>query len=306
MTGPRFVELGAPVAPDDEIVIGLARQPLATPEHRVAAQYDFVLTEARPSTPFEVQVADLGMAVERLASAITTSPLAAHTLCRLLRCEFSVEGGLVAESLAYSMLLAGPEFACWRATRPVRPIPAPDASPVLLERDGPVLLITLNRPERRNAYGVPVRDGLIEGLDLALADDSITRVLVRGNGPAFCSGGDLDEFGSTPDVVSAHLIRLDRSAALRIHTLGERLSVELHGACIGAGIELASFAGRVSAGSDTEIVLPELAMGLLPGAGGTVGIPRRIGRWRTAYLALTGAHLDGQTALDWGLVDELV
>ena len=79
----------------------------------------------------------------------------------------------------------------------------------------------------------------------------------------------------------------------------------LHGACIGAGIELAAFAGRVEARDGTVIRLPELAMGLVPGAGGTVSLPRRIGRWRTTYLVLSGVPLDPSTALAWGLVDAL-
>src|SRR5262249_16652624 len=72
------------------------------------------------------------------------------------------------------------------------------------------------------------------------------------------------------------------------------------------GIELAAFAGKVSATVDTRIALPELTFGLIPGAGGTVSIPARIGRRRTAWLALTGTPLDPQTALDWGLVAHLL
>jgi enoyl-CoA hydratase/carnithine racemase len=79
----------------------------------------------------------------------------------------------------------------------------------------------------------------------------------------------------------------------------------VHGACAGAGVELPAFAGRVIADPGTTFLLPELAMGLIPGAGGTVSLPRRIGRERTAKLALSGEPIDAKTALDWGLVDEL-
>lgn len=74
---------------------------------------------------------------------------------------------------------------------------------------------------------------------------------------------------------------------------------------VGAGIELAAFADRIVADPATRISLPELTLGLLPGAGGTVSLPRRIGRQRTAYLALTGSVIDASTALAWGLVDEI-
>ena len=78
-----------------------------------------------------------------------------------------------------------------------------------------------------------------------------------------------------------------------------------HGPCIGAGIEVPAFAGSVLASPGTTFRLPELRMGLIPGAGGTVSIPRRIGRWRTAYLALSGAPIGIETAQAWGLVDGL-
>ena len=70
-------------------------------------------------------------------------------------------------------------------------------------------------------------------------------------------------------------------------------------------MELA-FAGRVEAAPDATFALPEVAMGLVPGAGGTVSIPGRIGRHRTAWLALTGERIDAPTAREWGLVDEVV
>jgi len=73
---------------------------------------------------------------------------------------------------------------------------------------------------------------------------------------------------------------------------------------VGAGLELSAFAGHVVARPDTGVRLPEVSMGLIPGAGGTVSIPRRIGRWRTLYLALSGMWLDAATAAEWGLVDE--
>ena len=84
------------------------------------------------------------------------------------------------------------------------------------------------------------------------------------------------------------------------------MTAHLHGASIGAGIEISAFAGRVVADPETMISLPEVRMGLIPGAGGTVSLPRRIGRHRTAFLALTGAPLDAETARAWGLVDDAV
>jgi enoyl-CoA hydratase/carnithine racemase len=88
-----------------------------------------------------------------------------------------------------------------------------------------------------------------------------------------------------------------------VHAIRDRVTVRLHGACVGAGIEIPAFAGRVIASPGTYFQLPELAMGLIPGAGGTVSITRRAGRHRLLWMALTGTKVAADTALGWGLVD---
>ncbi|MBW8802101.1 MAG: enoyl-CoA hydratase/isomerase family protein [Streptomyces sp.] len=291
------------------VLIGVTRRPVDERTARLRAALDCTL--APSSAPefddrWAVGVPDVDAALGALAAAVSAAPDAAATLTGLLRITATVDvaAGLTAESLAYSMLLAGPEFARWLAGRRRRPVPPAAEPAVLIDRHGDRLIVTLNRPERRNAFGREVRDGLVEAFDLAAADASLARIELRGAGPGFCSGGDLDEFGLTP-VVTAHAIRVERSVAARIDAVRDRVHAHLHGACIGAGIELPSFAGRVTAHPTTTFRLPELAMGLVPGAGGTVGITRRVGRWRCAYLALTGVALDVPTALAWGLVDDV-
>jgi hypothetical protein len=304
---PSVVAAVSPAAIGPRVLIGLAeravRPDLAPLTGALACT---LVTVSRDPQPLAVAaVPDLGPPIRAIAAAAAATPKAAVTLVRLLQLTSAVpaEQGLVAESLAYSMLLAGPEFARWLTARPVRP-PAPvPADPVLLDRVGDELRVTLNDPARHNCFSRHIRDGLAAALDLALADLSITTIRLDGRGPSFCSGGDLDEFGTTPDVAAAHLIRLDRSVAARAERCRDRLRPVLHGACIGAGLELPSFAARVEARDDAYFQLPELSLGLIPGAGGTVSLPRRIGRWRTAYLALSGLRLDLPTALTWGLVD---
>lgn len=234
-------------------------------------------------------------------------PIAATSLAVLLRGSESrsVDDGLAAESAVYSTLQAGAEFAAWRASRGDGGL-LPDLEPaVLVEREGSELRIILNRPHRHNAVTAALRDGLAEALLLAAADDSIAAVHLSGNGPSFCSGGDLGEFGSFPDPATAHVTRLTRSPARLAHLVADRLHVHLHGSCMGAGIEVPALARHVTAAPGTVIALPELGLGLVPGAGGTASIPRRIGRQRTAALALSGARIDATTALSWGLVDEI-
>jgi enoyl-CoA hydratase/carnithine racemase len=240
--------------------------------------------------------------------AARRTPLAALALVQLLRhsAGLDVHEGLIAESLVYSTLQSGPEFRRWLARRPAstsraaRPEPA-----VLARRSGARLELTLNRPEKRNAFSAEMRDALVEGLRIATSDPSIREVVLAGAGAAFCSGGDLDEFGTLPDPATAHGIRSTRNAARLLVACADRVRCEVHGACVGAGIELPAFSARIVAAEGAFFQLPEVGMGLVPGAGGTVSIPRRIGRQRTAYLALSGARLDVATARSWGLVDEV-
>jgi len=122
-----------------------------------------------------------------------------------------------------------------------------------------------------------------------------------------CTGhGDLDEFGEATDAGLAHVSRVARSAGSLMASLHDRIEVHVHGACIGAGIELPAFAHQVRARRDAFFELPEVSMGLIPGAGGTASILPRIGRHRMAAWALTGARIDAETAMSWGLVDEIV
>lgn len=215
----------------------------------------------------------------------------------------SVEDALVVESLGYSTLQAGPEHREWLASRTSRPRFA-HREPVKVDRAGDVLHIQLDRPERRNAIDAATRDALLDALAVAEADPDLT-VEWTGAGPSFCSGGDLDEFGTLPDPATAHFVRTGRSIGAAVHRLRDRITVVVHGRCAGAGVELPAFAGRVIADPDTTFLLPELAMGLIPGAGGTVSLPRRIGAERTEWLARHGRPIDARTALEWGLVDEL-
>ncbi len=221
----------------------------------------------------------------------------------------SAFAGVITESLAYSTLQAGQEFARWLAER--GPAVMPDiADPVQAERDGGRLDIRFNRPQRHNAFSTDARGALLEALEVARLDPSVTEVVLSGNGPSFCSGGDLAEFGTFADPASAHLARTRHSPALVLDELTARLGrscrAVVHGQVLGSGLEMAAYCGWVRAHPDTVFGLPELSLGLLPGAGGTVSVTRRIGRWRTAYLVLSGRRIDAATALRWGLVDELL
>jgi enoyl-CoA hydratase len=262
--------------------------------------------DAPPWTaPFDVVVTEADLA--GLETSIASTPIASLALVQLLRTSevLDVWAALFAESTTYSMLQAGPEFGEWLATRD-RPEPGPATGPaVLVDRAGDSVRLTLNRPDSHNAFNAAMRDELVAQLRAAATDPTVTRVHLDGAGPSFCSGGDLGEFGTTPDPATAHRVRTIRSPAWWLHLCAAKVSVALHGACIGAGIELARFGADVCAAEDAFFELPEVAFGLVPGAGGTVSLPRRIGRQRTAWLALTGRRVDAATAHEWGLVDRV-
>jgi hypothetical protein len=244
---------------------------------------------------------------DSVVDTVRSRPLAATVLTLLLRTgdDRSIQEGLVAESTAYGLLQAGPEFEQWRTDRAKPTRGGSDGPSVLIERNGAELAITLNRPHVRNALDSAMRDGLVEALTIAERDPSVTVVHLRGAGKSFCSGGDLDEFGSRSDPATAHLIRMLASPARTMAGLADRTVVHLHGDAVGSGIELAAFAGRVVAAPGTRISLPEIKLGLIPGAGGTVSLPRRIGRHLTLRLALSAEPIKADTALGWGLVDEV-
>lgn len=267
------------------------------------AAFDIVLAPDDLPVPVAVPVEE----IEQITAAATASPAAAVALVQLLRLSDSrtTADGLVAESLAYSTLQSGPQFQGWLASQPSRLVPDNPEPAVRAERTGSTLRLTLNRPERHNAFSAEMRDGLVEQLRAAWADPSLDGIVLDGAGPTFCSGGDLAEFGTTPDPGTAHRVRSVRSAAFWIDRLAAKTRVKVHGTCVGAGVELPAYAHDVSAHPDTSFRLPEVAMGLVPGAGGTVSIARRIGRQRLCYMALTNIEIDAIDALAWGLIDRI-
>ena len=151
-----------------------------------------------------------------IAQNILTNPIASLAMVQLLRLNatLSIHQGLIAESQVYSMLQSGPEFGTWLQNRKRPKAAEPNDEPAVgLLRDGSRLHITLNRPERRNAFSAEMRDGLAEALQVTLVDSSIKEVILRGAGPAFCSGGDLAEFGTLPDPATAHAVLSPRTPA---------------------------------------------------------------------------------------------
>jgi enoyl-CoA hydratase/carnithine racemase len=309
----RIVEVSEPASDVDAApcrVPVVAVGPLGGASEFWLQHATFTLTEDDTDDRRVITVPSIDSAIAELAARVERWPAASAVCDDVLR---SVDPagpalpGVVTESMAYSTLQAGPEFARWLAERGAAAMPD-IADPVRANRDGNTLRIAFNRPLRHNAFSTDARAALLEALTVAQLDPSIDEVVLTGNGPSFCSGGDLAEFGTFSDPASAHLARTRYSPALVLDALTARLGqacrAEVHGQVLGSGLEMAAFCGRVKARSDSVFGLPELSLGLIPGAGGTVSVTRRIGRWRTAYLVLSGRTIDTDTALAWGLADE--
>ena len=303
------VDLADPPSPVPQGVVVAVGDEAAPNAEYWLQRATFTLVEAPSADRRAVTVDSVAAALDEVAGRVQRWPQAAAVcddVLRALDVAAPVSAGVITESLAYSTLQSGGEFRRWLAERGPASAPRlPD--PVLAERGDDTLHVRFNRPQRHNAFSTDARAALLEALEVARLDPSVAEVILSGNGPSFCSGGDLAEFGTFADPASAHLARTRHSPALVLAELTERLGpacrAEIHGRALGSGLEMAAFCGHVSCRADAVLGLPELSLGLIPGAGGTVSITRRIGRWRTAHLVLTGRTIDAATALAWGLVD---
>ena len=164
-------------------------------------QATFTLTEDDTDDRRAITVASIDSALADLAARVDRWPIAAATCDDVLRAVDPTGPalpGVMTESLAYSTLQAGPEFARWLAERGPAAMPH-IADPVQARRDGDTLRIAFNRPQRHNAFSTDARAALLEALTVAQLDPSVDQVVLTGNGPSFCSGGDLAEFGTFSD-----------------------------------------------------------------------------------------------------------
>ena len=246
--------------------------------------------------------------LKTLENNIKNAPLAAMVLVQHLRARerLSVREAVTAESFAYAALQTGPEFQRWLSAYQGDSLATPDTPSVTVDIEGETLSLTLNRPDTRNAIGVEMRDALCEALDLALTDEKISQIRITGNGATFSVGGAIEEFGEVSDPTTAHWVRSLRLPAWRLARLADKVNIHVNGPAIGAGAEIAAFGNHVTASPKAWFQLPELKYGLIPGAGGTASIPRRIGRQKTAYMALSMEKIRAETALKWGLIDDII
>lgn len=173
------------------------------------------------------------------------------------------------------------------------------AAQVAREQHGDILLVSIDNPPV-NALGVDVRRGLLEAIEAADADPAVKAVLIVGAGRNFIGGADIREFGKPPMAPALP------DVCNRIEASTKPVVAAINGVALGGGLEVALSAHYRVALPTAKFGLPEVALGLLPGAGGTQRTPRLIGAQAALDLMLTGRHASAKEAEKLGLVDRIV
>lgn len=184
---------------------------------------------------------------------------------------------------------------------------ADDSSTVLYDKHGLVALLTLNRPAVLNAFNVQMRDDLYAALESVRDDPDVLAIIIRGAGDrAFCAGADLTEFGSAPSLAIARQVRWERDIWGLFLSIRKPIIAALHGYVIGSGVEIACLCDMRIASDNAVFRMPEVALGMVPAAGGTQTLPRVIGSPRALELILTNRLIDVSEAKRVGLVHRVV
>ena len=178
---------------------------------------------------------------------------------------------------------------------------------VLYFKQGPMAHVVLNRPEVVNAYNMQMRDDLFQALEAVRDDPDVRVCVVRGAGDrGFCAGADLTEFGKAPSQVVARQVRWERDVWGLLLGIAKPLVAALHGHVIGSGVEIACACDVRIASDHAVFRMPEVALGMIPAAGGTQTLPRIMGAGSALEMLLTNRQLAATEALRLGLVHKVV
>lgn len=176
---------------------------------------------------------------------------------------------------------------------------------IYAKRDG-IAWVTLNRPDRFNAYNVAMRDDLYQILSAVHEDPDVRAMVLAGAGRAFSTGGDVSEFGQAPSPLAARWIRFRRDVWGRLASLSIPTVAAVHGFTVGGGLEMALLCDVAIAARDARFCLPETGLGMIPGVAGTQTAARRLKLGWALDLCLTGRWIDARQALSIGLVADVV
>jgi 3-hydroxyacyl-CoA dehydrogenase len=174
-------------------------------------------------------------------------------------------------------------------------------SPISTRKHGDVLIVSSNNPPV-NALGHAVRQGLVAAIEEAEADDSVKAVVIECEGQTFFAGADVSEFG-TPKAFEQPMLP---QVVDRIEASTKPVVAAIHGTALGGGLEVALSCHYRVAVPSAKLGVPEVKLGLLPGAGGTQRLPRAAGVQKALEMAATGNPIGAKDAFECGLVDRLI
>ena len=178
---------------------------------------------------------------------------------------------------------------------------------VTYSKDGPIARLVLDRPGVVNAYNRRMRDELYEVLEAVRDDPEVRVVVLSGAGEkGFCAGADLTEFGTAPSQVIGREVRWERDIWGLFLSIEKPVVAALHGWVIGSGVEIACLCDVRIASEDAVFRMPEVALGMLPAAGGTQTLPRAVGASRALQMVLEHGQIDATEARRIGLVHRVV
>lgn len=179
---------------------------------------------------------------------------------------------------------------------------------ILVETDGPVAVVTLNRPSVLNALNASLLTELSSALSGLEHDDDVRVVIVTGAGTkAFAAGADIGELNALANAVEgADKARIGQAVTLQIERLGKPVIMAVNGFALGGGCELAMAGDIRIASENARFGQPEVNLGLIPGYGGSQRTTRLLGKGMAMFLCLSGDMIDAQMALEIGLVERVV
>lgn len=178
---------------------------------------------------------------------------------------------------------------------------------IILEKKSSILTITLNRPDILNAYNIQMRDEMWQAL-LAIKDDQEVKVIIlKGAGEkAFCAGADLTEFTTAPSQTIARQVRRLRPIWELWASIRKPFICALHGYVIGSGLEMALLCDIRIASPEVKIRLPEVALGMLPAAGGSQTLTKLTGISTASKMLLTTNTISANEALQMGIISKII
>jgi len=176
-------------------------------------------------------------------------------------------------------------------------------SDLIISRQGRVLHLTLNRPAARNALNNALLSELATTLEAAATDSEVSVCVITGNERCFAAGADLNEMAEKDLAATLNDIRPQLWA--RINAFSKPLIAAVNGYALGAGCELALLCDVVIAGENARFGLPEITLGIMPGAGGTQRLIRSVGKSLASKMVLTGESITARQALAAGLVSDV-